>query len=133
MTKIYIDENLSPYIAEDLDILERPMGDGFEILSIGKTFGRGAQDEDWIPEVGAQEAVVVTQDINIHRTRRQRELFEKHGVGIFFISPPSKTGYTYWEQVEQLVRRWRDIKKKCRTKRPFAYKCTPKSSEFERM
>ncbi len=133
MTKIYIDENLSPYIAEDLAILERPMGDGFEILSIGKTFGRGAQDEDWIPEVGAQEAVVVTQDINIHRTRRQRELFEKHGVGIFFISPPSKTGYTYWEQVEQLVRRWRDIKKKCRTKRSFAYKCTPKSSEFERM
>jgi hypothetical protein len=53
MTKIYIDENLSPHIAEGLNILEAPTGDEFEVLSIGKTFGRGVQDEDWIPKVGA--------------------------------------------------------------------------------
>lgn len=131
MTRIYIDENLSSYIAEGLNILETD--EDFEVLSIGNTFGRGVQDEDWIPKVGAQEAVVITQDINIHRTRRQRELFEQHGVGIFFLTPPSKNGYTYWEQVEQIIKRWREIKKKCRNERPFAFRCTSKSQEFERM
>ncbi len=133
MTKVYIDENLSPYIAEGLNILEVPTGDGFEVLSIGKTFGRGAQDEEWIPKVGAEQGIVITQDYNIQRIKRQRELFEKHGVGIFFFNPPSKSGYSYWEQVEQIVKRWRDIKKKSRNKRPFAFRCTPKSQEFEGM
>jgi hypothetical protein len=133
MTKIYIDENLSHHIAEGLNILENPTGDGFEVVSIAAIFGRGVQDEDWIPIVGAEQAVVITQDLNIHRTRRQRELFEEHGVGIFFLTPPSKSGYRYWEQVEQLVRRWSDIKKKCRSKRPFAFRCTSKSGEFEQM
>lgn len=133
MTKIYIDENLSPYIADGLSVLEFPNNEGFEVLSIGKVFGRGAKDEDWIPKIGEERGVVITQDINIHRSRRQRELFEQHGVGIFFLTPPSKNGYTYWEQVEQVIKRWRDIKKKCRNKRPFAFRCTSKSSEFEGM
>ena len=133
MIKVYIDENLSPYIAEGLNILDAPTGDGFEVLSIGKTFGRGVQDEDWIPKVGAEQGVVITMDYNIHRIKRQRELYEKHGVGIFFFNPPSKSGYNYWEQVEQIVKRWRDIKKKCRNKRPFAFRCTSKSQEFEGM
>ena len=131
MTRIYIDENLSRHIAEGLNVLERPNGDEFEVVAIETIFGRGVQDEDWIPVVGAEKAVVITQDLNIHRTRRQRELFEQHGVGIFFLTPPSKNGYTYWEQVEQIVKRWRDIRKKCRNKRPFAFRCTSKSSEFE--
>jgi hypothetical protein len=133
MTKIYIDENLSPYIADGLSILESPNNEGSEVLSIGNIFGKGAQDEDWIPKIGKEGGVVITQDINIHRSRRQRELFEQHGVGIFFLTPPSKNGYTYWEQVEQVIKRWRDIKKKCRNKRPFAFRCTSKSSEFEGM
>jgi hypothetical protein len=75
-------------------------------LSIGNVFGKGAQDEDWIPEIGEERGVVITQDINIHRSRRQRELFEQHGVGIFSPTPPSKNGYTYWEQVELCVYKW---------------------------
>ncbi|MBO0937907.1 hypothetical protein J2I47_15220 [Fibrella sp. HMF5335] len=133
MTKIYIDENLPPQIAEALNILETHANEGFEVLAIGKEFGRGAQDEDWIPKVGAEQGVVITSDYNIQRIRRQRELFQEHGVGIFFFNPPSKTGYTYWEQVEQIVKRWREIKKKCRNKRPFAFRCNSKSTEFEGM
>lgn len=131
MTKIYIDENLAPIIAEGLNILESPNRQGFEVVSIVSVFGSGAKDEDWIPVVGAEGSVVITQDLNIHRTRRQRELLESHGIGIFFITPPSKTGYSYWEQVEQLVKRWTDLKKKCRSKRPFSFRCLPKSKEFE--
>ncbi len=131
-TKIYIDENISPTIAEGLNILEKPNGDYFEVLSIQSVFGRGALDEEWLPEIGKQQAVVITQDLNIQRIRRQRELYEQHKVGVFFLAPPSKTGYQYWEMVEQIIKRWKDIKKLCREKRPFAFRCTSRT-EFERL
>jgi len=133
MTKIYIDENLSPHIAAGLNTLIKPTWADFEVLSIESVFGRGALDEDWLPKIGEEKAVVITQDLNIHRTRRQRELFERHNVGVFFLSPPSKTGYQYWEMVEQLIKRWREIQKLCREKRPFAFRCTSRSNDFERI
>lgn len=131
-TKIYIDENISPNLALGLDVLERPMKEGFEVVSIESVFGKGALDEYWLPEIGKEGSVVITQDLNIHRTRRQRELFEAYKVGVFFISPPSKTGYQYWEMVELIIKRWREIKKLCREKRPFAFRCTSRS-DFERL
>ncbi|NIJ51205.1 PIN-like domain-containing protein [Dyadobacter arcticus] len=132
MTKIYIDENISPHIASGINKLEKPTGEGFEIVSIESVFGKGALDEDWLPKIGAEGAVVITQDLNIHRTRRQRELFEEHQVGVFFLCPPSKNGYQYWEMVEQIVKRWREIKKLCKENKPFAFRCTSRSNVFER-
>ncbi len=131
MMKIYIDENLSPHIAKGLDILEKPLGEGFEVLSIGEIFGRGAKDEDWLPQIGQENGVVITQDLNIQRSRQQRELYKKHNVGVFFLSAPSRNGFSYWEMVAHIVNRWQDIKKKSRKSlRPFAYRCTAKK-DFE--
>jgi hypothetical protein len=50
--KIYIDENMPPHLAEGLSILEKPNNEGIEVYSIQKEYGRGIQDEDWIPQVG---------------------------------------------------------------------------------
>ncbi|MDR6807606.1 hypothetical protein J2Y45_004806 [Dyadobacter sp. BE34] len=133
MTKIYIDENLPLNIAEGLNILEAPNRDGFEVLSIKKVFGSGTADEDWLAKIGRENAVVITQDFNIHRNHYQRALYQQHNVGVFFISPPSKTGYQYWEMVEQIIKRWRDIKKHCKSQRPFAFRCTSRSTDFERL
>ena len=58
--KIFIDENLSPFLAKGLHILEQPMADGFEVLSIKEVFGKGVKDEDWIPQVGKLHGVVIT-------------------------------------------------------------------------
>lgn len=128
--KIFIDENLSPFLAKGLHILEQPMADGFEVLSIKDVFdkgdGKGVKDEEWIPKVGEMNGVVITQDKNIHRTKLQRDLFQKHGIGIFFISPP-KHGYTYWQMVEILIKEWKDIKEKCSTKKPFSFIHRPRS------
>lgn len=133
MTKIYLDENLSPSIAEGLNILEAPTREGFEVLSIRSVFGKGIPDEDWLAKLGQENAVVITQDFNIHRNHYQRALYQRYNVGVFFISPPSKTGYQYWEMVEQIVKRWRDIKKHCKSQRPFAFRCTSRSTDFERL
>lgn len=133
MIKVYIDENISPYLAEGLYILEKPVGDDFEVLSIAKIFGQGAKDEDWIPKVGAENGIVITQDLNIHRVRRQRELYQHHNVGIFFLSPPKKNGIRYWDMVLLLINRWQEIKQKATTERPFAFRSTPSRPGFEQL
>lgn len=132
MTKIYIDENFSPYLAEGFDVFQKHLNSNermqFEVLSIKKEFGKGAKDEDWIPKVGKESGIVITQDLHIHTTRHQNELYKKHGLGVFFFKPPS-TGYSFWEMVEKLVKYWPEIKKKGVEKKPFAYRITPKKIE----
>ena len=134
MIKIYFDENMSPYIAEGLNILEQPNNEGFEVKSISKVFGSGVKDNEWIPEVGRENGIVITQDFNIHRTKCLKELYINSGIGVFFFSPPSKTGYKYWEMVQQIIRRWDEMKKYSKKDvKPFAYRCTSRSSKFERL
>ncbi len=131
MTKIYIDENFAPQLALGLDIFQKHLNKKektkFQILSIKQEFGAGALDEVWIPKVGKEGGVVITQDLRIQTTRHQYELYKKHGLGVFFFKPPSK-GYTFWEMLVQLIKRWPELKKICKTKRPFAFRCTNNSS-----
>lgn len=81
---IYVDENMSPYLAKGLDLLQQPLNvklrEAIEVKSIRATFGQGAKDEDWIPIAGKEGACVITQDYNIRRTRHQRELCEDYGL-----------------------------------------------------
>jgi len=123
--KIYLDENLPPQLASGLHILEQPNREGFEIYSTVDQFGRGIRDEDWIPEVGLVGGIVITQDIKIQRTRHLFELYRENGLGVFFFKAPSNTGYTYWEMVVEIIKRWEDIKVRSKdTRRPFAFRIT---------
>ena len=131
--KIYIDENLPPHLAEGLDVLQKPLKEDIEVLSIKKAFGPGAKDEEWIPIVGQEGGVIITQDFRIQRSKVQNQLYKNYDLGIFFLVPPSKNGYTYWEMVEQTIKRWKDIKRLIsKSKRPFAYRCTSRS-DFEKL
>lgn len=130
MVNVYIDENFAPQLAKGFNVFQEHLNikESFQIKvqSISEAFGRGAKDEDWIPEAGKTDSVVITQDINIFRKRHQNELFMKHGLGVFFFKPPS-TGYSFWQMLEQLVKHWPEMKKKISsTKKPFAYTVTPK-------
>ena len=134
---IYIDENMPHQLAEGLDILQQPQNlkTGKEILvrSISKTFGRGAKDEEWIPLAGEQAACVITQDVNIQRTRLQKELFEQHGLGMIFLHAPSKNGFSYWQLVQLVIKHWEKISQfALKDQRPFAYRCTSKG-ELEKI
>jgi hypothetical protein len=131
MTRVFVDENISPYLAEGLHILEKPNDDDIEVVSIESVFGRGIKDQDWIPQVGKEGGVVITQDLNIQRTQQLHQLYEKAGVGVFFFSAPSKGGFCYWDMVKQIVNRWIEMKKLCKKKRPFAYRCTSRKKDFE--
>jgi PIN like domain len=135
--KIYIDENLPSQLAKGLNELQKPQNirDGFEleILSIKDVFGQGEQDEDWIPKVGAENGIVITQDFRIQTQRHQKELYIQSGIGILFLKPPSNNGFTYWEMVKKIINEWDNIKQIVRkNKTPFAFKCSSRTS-FEKM
>jgi hypothetical protein len=125
MTKIYIDENFAQQLADGLNVFQEHLNHSeklqFEVLSIKKEFGRGALDEVWIPVIGKEKAVVITQDLRIQTTRHQNELYKQHGLGVFFFKPPS-TGYSFWEMVQHVIKNWPEIKTKTKDRRPFAYR-----------
>ena len=125
--RFFIDENMPPQLAEGLSILERPNDEGNEIFSIQKEYGRGIQDEQWIPIVGEMNGIVITQDYNLQRTQQQYELLRKYKMGIFYLRPPGKTGYKYWEMVEKIISNWIQIKDLAkRTRFPFAFRLMPR-------
>lgn len=104
-----------------------------EVLSIKDVFGQGAKDEEWLPEVGKKGGIVITQDFRIQTQKHQRELYLQNGVGILFISPPSKSGFAYWDLVKKIINEWEDVKKIIRKEKPpFAYRCSARSS-FEKL
>lgn len=137
---IYVDENMAPILAHGFNLLQSPLNkklqleDPIEVKSIKEVFGEGTLDEDWIPIAGEEGACIITQDYNIQRIRHQRDLCEKHGLGMFYFRPPSKGGFSYWEMVKLLVKHWEEIIKTASKKsRPFSYKITSKSSGLESM
>lgn len=124
--RFFIDENMPPQLAEGLAILEKPNDEGVEVYSIQKEYGRGTQDEDWIPRVGSLNGIVITQDYNIQRTQQQYELLKKYKMGIFYLRPPGKIGYKYWEMVQKIINNWEEIKELGKGKFPFAYRIMPR-------
>lgn len=110
---IYVDENMSPFLARGFNILQQPenvkLTEPVEVRSIKDEFGQGAIDEDWIPLAGKSNACVLTQDYNIYRIEHQRELCEKYGLGMFYFRPPSKTGFLYWDLLRLMVKHWPSI------------------------
>lgn len=128
---IFIDENLPPKLAQGLHLLESANTDAFDVYSIKDYFKKGSKDEEWIPEVGNLDATVITQDHNIHRQQRQRELYRKHKVGLIVFKAPGKKGYSYWEMVENIIRHWQLIKTEVKKhKPPFAFVIAPRSSKL---
>lgn len=135
--KIYIDENMPKQLAHGLNILQEPLNSKeeleIEVLSIPDIFGVGALDEDWIPKVGAENGIVITQDSRIQSQKHQRELYINSGVGILFLNPPSKKGFSYWDMVKKIVAEWDAIKTIVRkNKTPFAYRGSS-NKHFEKM
>ena len=93
---IYIDENISKYLAEGLNLLQQPenmkLREPIEVKYLPNEFRIGVLDEEWIPLVGEQGGCAITQDINIKRTRHQWELCQEYNLGMFFLKPHLKKG-----------------------------------------
>ena len=134
---IYIDENMPPVLAEGLNILQKPLNaklrEVIDVRSLTDEFGRGAKDEEWIPQAGKKDACIITQDYNIHRSRIQKTLCEEYHLGMFFFRAPSKSGFSYWDMVKLIIKHWEKITYIATTEnRPFSYR-TGSKSDLERI
>jgi len=85
MIEIYLDENLSEYVADALNSLNKGYFKDILVYSTKIKFGKGQQDEIIIPAIGTSKGILVTKDLNIHKTRFQYQLCEQYGMGVFFL------------------------------------------------
>lgn len=122
MKYIYLDENLSEYVAEALGFLNKGYFKDIQVYSTKEKFGKGAPDEEIIPSIAKQKGVLITRDFRIHKNKLQYELYQKHGLGVFFISLP-KGMNKHWELVKVLINSWENIVQNINSeKMPFAFR-----------
>jgi len=131
--RVFFDENFSPHLSRGLGVIQDGRkAEGVQVLSVKDHFGQGAKDDVWIPAIARMHGVVLTQDINIHRTKYLHELCQDFALGMFFFRPPKKTPYTYWQWVDTVMRQWASIKELSKSSSlPFAFVVTPRSSKPE--
>lgn len=132
--RIYFDENFSHRIASGMrEFQSARRSEGVEVIWCPDEFGRGAEDEHWIPKVASKQGVILTQDINIHRTKAQWELCQQNKVGVFFFKP-RRDGWDHWIIVREVVNRWEEIKRLARAgKRPFGWVAEHRRKEMRRL
>lgn len=117
--RIYFDENFSPHLICGMKALQdHRASDGITVHSIKEDFGEGAADENWIPALAIRHGVAVSQDLNIHRTKAQWTLCQRHKVGLIFFKPPKRVGWSYWQIVQLVVRLWPELCDAARNGRP---------------
>lgn len=84
----FVDENIPRHLAIGFNSLQEheglKIGVKSKVVWIPDDYGRGALDVDWIPEVGKQEGIVITQDINISRRKHELALLVQHNIRVFF-------------------------------------------------
>lgn len=128
MTNLDLDENLSEYVAQALNFLNKGYFREIQVFSTKEKFGKGEKDEIIIPGIGNDNGILITRDINIHRTRFQYELCQSHKLGVFFIKMP-KGMDKHWEIVKILIDSWEEIIQKTeKEKKPFAYRIKKRGS-----
>ena len=135
--KVYIDENIPAHIARALNLLQTALNKkertAIEVLSIKDVFYSGVKDEEWIPKTGKEESIVITQDFHIQTTRHQRDLCKEYNLGMLYIKPPSKNGFSFWDMTKLIVKRWDEVKTIIKKDNPpFSYRCTSKR-KFEKL
>jgi len=120
MIEVFLDENLSEYVAQALNFLNKGYFKDIQVLSTKEKFGKGVADEELIPNISQSGGVLITRDFNIHKTRLQYDLCKQYSLGVFFLRLP-KNQDKHWEIVKTLVNHWEEIIEKVyKEKKPFA-------------
>ena len=132
MTEIYLDENLSEYVADALNSLNKGYFREVNVYSTKTKFGKGAKDEVIIPAISKAKGILITKDINIHRKRLQFQLCQQYELGVFFLKP-SKGMDKHWEIVKMLIENWEELVATIgRNKLPFSYE-VPMRGKMKRL
>lgn len=97
--KVFLDNNLSPYLARGLNALLEPEDD--EIVHLSEKFARGVDDRTWIEALGAEGGwVVISADRRIYRNPLEREAWRRARLVVFFLGRP-------WAKATNIETAWR--------------------------
>lgn len=97
--KIFLDNNLSPYLARALHTLLEPEGD--QVVHLSDRFTPDTEDRVWIEALAAEsDWVVVSADRRIHRNPIEREAWRRSRLIVFFLSPQ-------WRRLRNIDIAWR--------------------------
>lgn len=123
---IFLDENLSEYVAEALNLLNRGYFPDVEVISTKKQPGQGVPDEELIPYISTQKGIIVTRDKGIANTQIHYELCQKYNVSVISIKL-TKGSKRHWDMVKLLIKNWELIIKKVNSLNPpFNLSVTPR-------
>jgi hypothetical protein len=126
MTEIFLDENLSEYVADALNSLSKGYFPDVNVQSTKIAFGKGASDEIIIPAIGKKRGILITKDINIYRRNVQYHLCKQYKLGVFFIHLP-KGSNRHWEIVKLLIDKWEELVVIINKKSlPYGYELSPR-------
>lgn len=73
---------------------------------------------------GKRDAVLLTPELNVHRTPSHWAILRKLGVSVIFVSLPPE-GVWFLDEAAIRQKRWEDVLRKCNRQetRPFAFRC----------
>jgi hypothetical protein len=97
--RVFLDNNLSPYLARALHTLLEPEGD--QVIHLTDRFAPDTEDRTWIAALGDEGGwVVISADRRIHRNPIEREAWRRSRLVVFFLSPQ-------WRRLKHLEIAWR--------------------------
>lgn len=112
---VYFDENMSSHVAKGFNIIQEPENYkngriNIEIKFLPDVYDFGTDDLDWIPQVGKEKGVVITQDVHISKRKNEIDAYLKYGVRLFFLrGKTKKRGLSVWEMVQVLSKNWEEM------------------------
>ncbi len=124
--RIFLDENLSEFVAEALNLLSKSYFQNIEVVSTKHVaeLGLGAPDEKIIPFVGKEMGVLITRDRGISRTQVHYQLCQENNTIVVFIKLP-KHSDRLWDLVRILVKHWEEIIKIATSNKPYSMRLLP--------
>ncbi len=122
--KFFVDNNLSPHIAEGL----RAFGEN--VVHIKEVFPEGEDDLGWLPHIGKNKMILISRDLGLRRNPAEIQAIRDNHVGAFFLGGKN---LTRCQLVQQVVRNWPRIKTVAARRAreaPYIYRVPPKGTTF---
>lgn len=115
MVLFLFDECVSYRIADELRVM------GYEVASVQGELGKGALDGDIIRWCSQNNAVLVTADYKLKKSRQYAKMLKKYGISVVFFRPGKGSGA--WKLKEWYQQVFRQID---RLENEFATSRSPK-------
>lgn len=115
----YFDENVPIRLARAIAELEKV----YKVFSTFDKIGGGVKDISLIPQIKQLDGILVTFDLKIITRVNEFDLIKSEGITVFVLK--IRTGATYWEQVNFIMKNWETIINICNSK-PHPFICVLK-------